>query len=248
MSQILDLLRPGDILTHCYSGAPNIAGDVHQHRAGRQAAARGAGGEAARRGVRRRPRRRQLRLHGRRGGDRAGAGPDTISSDIHVFSGNTPGMPYLTWVMSKFLNMASRSSRWWRWRRSIPARVIDRAAEARHAAGRRAGRRLDARGGRRPGRVRRHAQQQARRARCTSSPPAPCWRASRSGGPIRRRSRCASVLDSNKTNPVVIPGLVPGIQPFHERLWSWWHDGSRRHRPSPVQASAGMTTRDSNVR
>jgi dihydroorotase len=34
-----------------------------------------------------------------------GAGPDTISSDIHVFSGNSPGMPYLTWVMSKFLNM-----------------------------------------------------------------------------------------------------------------------------------------------
>ena len=26
MSQILDLLRPGDILTHCYSGAPNVAG------------------------------------------------------------------------------------------------------------------------------------------------------------------------------------------------------------------------------
>ncbi len=35
----------------------------------------------------------------------AGAGPDTISSDIHVFSGNSPGMPYLTWVMSKFLNL-----------------------------------------------------------------------------------------------------------------------------------------------
>ena len=35
----------------------------------------------------------------------AGCRPDTISSDIHVFSGNTPGMPYLTWVMSKFLNM-----------------------------------------------------------------------------------------------------------------------------------------------
>ena len=27
MSQILDLLRPGDVLTHSYSGAPNIAGD-----------------------------------------------------------------------------------------------------------------------------------------------------------------------------------------------------------------------------
>ena len=35
----------------------------------------------------------------------AGAGPDTISSDMHVFSGNSPGMPFLTWVMSKFLNM-----------------------------------------------------------------------------------------------------------------------------------------------
>jgi dihydroorotase len=31
--------------------------------------------------------------------------PDTISSDIHVYSGNTPGMPFLPIVMSKFLNM-----------------------------------------------------------------------------------------------------------------------------------------------
>lgn len=31
-----------------------------------------------------------------------GCTPDTISSDIHVFSGNTPGMPYLPNVMSKF--------------------------------------------------------------------------------------------------------------------------------------------------
>jgi dihydroorotase len=34
-----------------------------------------------------------------------GCRPDTISSDIHVLSGNTPGMPYLTWVMSKFLGL-----------------------------------------------------------------------------------------------------------------------------------------------
>ena len=34
-----------------------------------------------------------------------GCPPDTISSDIHVISGNTPGMPYLTWVMSKFLGL-----------------------------------------------------------------------------------------------------------------------------------------------
>jgi len=27
MTGILDLLRPGDILTHAYTGAPNLAGD-----------------------------------------------------------------------------------------------------------------------------------------------------------------------------------------------------------------------------
>ena len=36
-----------------------------------------------------------------------GTPPDTISSDIHVFSGNTPGMPYLPNVMSKFIAMGS---------------------------------------------------------------------------------------------------------------------------------------------
>jgi len=34
-----------------------------------------------------------------------GCAPDTISSDIQVFSGNSPGMPYLPWVMSKFLTL-----------------------------------------------------------------------------------------------------------------------------------------------
>ena len=34
-----------------------------------------------------------------------GLTPDTISSDIHAVSGNTPGKPYLPWVMSKFLNL-----------------------------------------------------------------------------------------------------------------------------------------------
>jgi dihydroorotase len=32
-----------------------------------------------------------------------GFGPDTISSDIHAVSINTPGYPTLPWVMSKFL-------------------------------------------------------------------------------------------------------------------------------------------------
>ena len=105
MAQILDALRPKDILTHCYSGAPNLANDftnIVQDGKLLPAAL-----EAKRRGV-----------HfdvGHGGGSfdytvaeaaiAQGAAPDTISSDIHVFSGNSPGMPYLTWVMSKFMNM-----------------------------------------------------------------------------------------------------------------------------------------------
>ena len=78
-----------------------------------------------------------------------GAAPDTISSDIHVFSGNTPGMPYLTWVMSKFLNMGFSLEQVVAMATVNPARVIGRLPEARHAAGRRAGGCDDARGGRR---------------------------------------------------------------------------------------------------
>src|SRR5690606_17554392 len=105
MARILDLLRSGDILTHCYSGAPNLAGaftNIVQDGRLLPAAL-----EAKRRGV-----------HfdvGHGGGSfdysiaeaaiAQGAGPDTLSSDMHVFSGNTPGKPYLTWVMSKFLNL-----------------------------------------------------------------------------------------------------------------------------------------------
>ena len=105
MSDILDLLRPGDILTHAYSGAPNIGGAfTNIVQDGKLLPAALA---AKQRGV--------VFDVGHGGGSfdytvaeaamAAGAGPDTISSDIHVFSGNTPGMPYLTWVMSKFLNL-----------------------------------------------------------------------------------------------------------------------------------------------
>lgn len=105
MGSILDLLRPGDILTHCYSGAPNLAGKfTNIVQDGKLLPAALA---AKRRGV--------VFDVGHGGGSfdytvaeaaiAAGAPPDVISSDIHVFSGNSPGMPYLTWVMSKFLNM-----------------------------------------------------------------------------------------------------------------------------------------------
>ena len=105
MNGILDLLRPGDILTHCYSGSPNLQGQFpHIVQDGKLVPAALA---AKKRGV--------VFDVGHGGGSfdytvaeaamAQGAGPDTISSDIHVHSGNTPGMPYLTSVMSKFLGL-----------------------------------------------------------------------------------------------------------------------------------------------
>jgi len=43
-----------------------------------------------------------------------------------VFSGNTPGMPYLTWVMSKFLNMGFTLEQVVAMATINPAKVINR--------------------------------------------------------------------------------------------------------------------------
>lgn len=105
MSQILDTLRAGDILTHAFSGAPNVANQATNIvQDGKLLPAALA---AKKRGV--------IFDIGHGGGSfdytiaetaiAQDCPPDVISSDIHVFSGNTPGMPYLPWVMSKFLNM-----------------------------------------------------------------------------------------------------------------------------------------------
>src|ERR1700719_2725880 len=103
MSDILNLLRPGDVLTHSYSGFPNNAGvftNIVQDGKLLPAAL-----AAKQRGV--------IFDVGHGGGSfdftvaevalPGGCTPDTISSDIHVFSGNSPGMPYLPNVMSKFM-------------------------------------------------------------------------------------------------------------------------------------------------
>src|SRR5262249_44586749 len=58
-----------------------------------------------------------------------GCTPDTISSDIHVFSGNTPGMPYLPWVMSKFMGLGFTLEQVVAMPTSNPAKVINRAAK-----------------------------------------------------------------------------------------------------------------------
>lgn len=103
MSDILNLLRPGDVLTHAYSGFPNVAGQ--QTNILQDGKILPAATEAKKRGV--------IFDVGHGGASfdftvaeaaiPAGCGPDTISSDLHAVSGNTPGMPFLPWVMSKFL-------------------------------------------------------------------------------------------------------------------------------------------------
>jgi dihydroorotase len=126
MSEILNTLRAGDILTHAYSGAPNNAGQgTNIVQDGKLLPAAAA---AKKRGV--------VFDVGHGGGSfdytmaepaiAQGAPPDTISSDIHVFSGNTPGMPFLTWVMSKFLNLGFTLEQVIAMATVNPARVIGR--------------------------------------------------------------------------------------------------------------------------
>ena len=126
MSQILDLFRPGDVLTHCYSGAPNLAGDgTNIVQDGKLLPAALA---AKRRGV--------IFDIGHGGGSfdytiaeaaiAQGCPPDTISSDVHVFSGNSPGMPYLPWVMSKLIGLGFSLPEVVAMATSAPARVIGR--------------------------------------------------------------------------------------------------------------------------
>ena len=127
MSNILDLLRPGDVLTHAYSGAPNMAGAfTNIVKDGKLLPAALA---AKQRGV--------IFDVGHGGGSfdftvaelaiPQGCPPDTISSDIHVFSGNSPGMPYLPWVMSKFLTLGYTLEQVVTMATINPARIINRA-------------------------------------------------------------------------------------------------------------------------
>jgi dihydroorotase len=126
MGEILNTLRAGDILTHCFSGAPNNAGRftniVQDGKLMPEALA------AKKRGV--------IFDIGHGGGSfdftvaeaamQQGTMPDTLSSDIHVFSGNSPGMPYLTWVMSKFMALGFTLEQVVRMATSVPAGIINR--------------------------------------------------------------------------------------------------------------------------
>jgi dihydroorotase len=127
MSQILDLLRPGDVLTHAYSGAPNMSNvftNIVQDGKLLPAAL-----AAKQRGV--------MFDVGHGGGSfdftvadvaiAGGCAPDTISSDIHVFSGNSPGIPFLPNVMSKFMTLGFTLEQVVAMATIAPAKIIDRA-------------------------------------------------------------------------------------------------------------------------
>jgi dihydroorotase len=127
MSDILNLLRPGDVLTHAYSGAPNNAGAfTNIVQEGKLLPAALA---AKQRGV--------IFDVGHGGGSfdftvaevaiPGGCTPDTISSDIHVFSGNSPGMPYLPNVMSKFMTLGYTLEQVVAMATTAPAKIINKA-------------------------------------------------------------------------------------------------------------------------
>jgi dihydroorotase len=120
LSDLLDLLRPGDVLTHAYSGSGNntvVDGKVLD-----------AALAAKKRGV--------LIDVGHGGGSfdytvceaalQQGFTPDIISSDIHTYSVNSPGKPFLPWVMSKFLNLGMSLEQVVMLATAAPAKAIGR--------------------------------------------------------------------------------------------------------------------------
>jgi hypothetical protein len=161
MSQILDLLRPGDVLTHSYSGAPNIAGkftnivqDGRLLPAALAAKQRGVIFDVG-------PRRRQLRLHG------GGGGAARRRRPRHHLLGHPRVLRQLAGhalpdlgdeqVSQHGADLGAGGGHGHR----QPGQGRQPRAQARHSAGRRPRRRVAAGGRGGPRRVRRHAQQQA---------------------------------------------------------------------------------------
>ena len=120
MADLLDLLRPGDILTHAYTGAGNnIVQNGQLLPAARAAKQRGVIIDVG---------------HGGGSYDFTVCEPammqgcvvDTISSDIHSVSINTPGYPTLPWVMSKFMALGLSLDEVVACATAAPARVVGR--------------------------------------------------------------------------------------------------------------------------
>ncbi|MGE3910725.1 MAG: amidohydrolase family protein [Chloroflexota bacterium] len=119
LSDLLDLLRPGDILTHAYTGGNGVVQNGALLAAAREAKARGVVIDVG---------------NGGGGFDyticepalEQGLLPDTISSDIHPRNMYRPGRPYLPWVMSEFLHLGFSLEQVVAMATINPARIINR--------------------------------------------------------------------------------------------------------------------------
>ena len=122
LSDVLDMMRPGDIITHVYSGAfhkNNIVENGKLLPAALRAQARGV-----------------LFDVGHGGGSfdfdvcetalRAGLLPTTISSDVHSASIQSPSLPLLPNVLSKFLALGFSLDDVIAKATVVPAKIIDR--------------------------------------------------------------------------------------------------------------------------
>jgi len=122
LGEVLDTMRPGDIVTHTYSNAGQTNAIVASGKLLPQAL------EARRRGV--------IFDVGHGGGSfdftvaepalQQGLLPDTISSDVHSVSIQSPGKPLLPWVLSKFLGLGVPLDTVIAKATIEPARIIDR--------------------------------------------------------------------------------------------------------------------------
>jgi dihydroorotase len=120
LTELLDMLRPGDILTHAYSGAGNNT--VQNGRLLPAALAAKARGVLIDVG------------HGGASFDytiaepaiEQGLVPDTIGADLHSDSIKTRGKPYLPWVMSKMMRLGLTLDQVVAMTTINPARIIGR--------------------------------------------------------------------------------------------------------------------------
>jgi dihydroorotase len=122
LADVLDMMRPGDIITHCYSGAfgaNNIVVDGKLLPAALRAKKRGV-----------------LFDVGHGGGSfdvtiakpaiEAGLTPDTISSDVHSASIQSPSRPLFPNVASKFLALGFSLGEVIAKTTNVPGKIIDR--------------------------------------------------------------------------------------------------------------------------
>jgi dihydroorotase len=120
LDAVLKRMRPGDIITHVYSGAGNnVIQDGKLMSAALQAQQRGVIMDVG---------------HGATAFDftiaqtaiAQGLRPDTISSDLHKPGITGPGKAFLPWVMSKFLSLGLSLDEVIRLASVAPAQIIGR--------------------------------------------------------------------------------------------------------------------------